>query len=73
MSASMSLKIRLGPLVTLEVSGDNCEEIHNALEGFAKLNSKIDAMCSDLAERMYPEDSDDVAQQSSSIRPEPES
>ncbi len=58
MSASMSLKIRLGPLVTLEVSGDNCEELNDALEGFEPLNKQIDAMCSDLAERMYPEQTD---------------
>lgn len=58
MSASMNLKIRLGPLVSLEVTGDNCEEIRAALEGFEKLNKQVDAMCSDLAERMYPEDQD---------------
>ena len=56
MSASMNLKIRLGPLVSLEIHGDNCEEIRSALEGFEKLNQQVDAMCSDLAERMYPED-----------------
>jgi len=55
-SASMSLKIRLGPLVSLEVHGDNCEEIRASLEGFEQLNQQVDAMCSDLAERMYPED-----------------
>ena len=64
MSASMNLKIRLGPLVTLEVSGDNCEEIHSALQGFELLNEKIDAMCGDLAERMYPEETEDINQQS---------
>ena len=56
MSASMNLKIRLGPLVSLEVHGSSCEEIRAALEGFEKLNKQVDAMCSDLAERMYPED-----------------
>jgi hypothetical protein len=62
MSASMNLKIRLGPLVSLEVSGDNCEEIRTALEGFEQLNQQVDAMCSDLAERMYPEDSESFEQ-----------
>lgn len=62
MSASMNLKIRLGPLVSLEVNGDNCEEIRNALEGFEKLNKQVDAMCSDLAERMYPEEADSLKQ-----------
>lgn len=61
MSANMSLTIRLGPLVTLEVSGDNCEELCSALEGFEPLNKQIDAMCGDLAERMYPEQPDDCA------------
>lgn len=63
MSASMNLKIRLGPLVTLEVSGNNCDEIHKALEGFDKLNQKIDAMCSDLAERIYPDGEADMSEQ----------
>ncbi len=57
MPSHMNLKIRLGPLVTLEVSGDNCEELRTALDGFKPLNQQIDAMCSDLAERMYPEES----------------
>jgi hypothetical protein len=52
----MNLKIRLGPLVSLEVTGSNCEEIRAALEGFEKLNQQVDAMCSDLAERMYPDE-----------------
>ncbi|GAB4381257.1 MAG: hypothetical protein Kow0042_31740 [Calditrichia bacterium] len=55
MSASLTLRIRLGPLVYLEVEGDNCEEISEALTGYETLNQKIDALCSDLAERVYPE------------------
>jgi len=64
MSARMNLKIRLGYLVTLEVSGANCEEIHSALEGFEVLNQQLDAMCGDLANRMYPED-EESSQESS--------
>ncbi len=64
MSASMNLKIRLGYLVTLEVSGDNCEEICSALEGFEHLNTQLDAMCGDLANRMYPEDEQNEQQSS---------
>ena len=52
----MTMKIRLGPMVTLEISGNNCEEIRNTFKGFEKLNKELDAMCSDLAERMYPEE-----------------
>jgi hypothetical protein len=55
MSASIILNIRLGPLVTFKIQGDNCEEILEALEGFSELNQRIDEMCSDLGERMYPE------------------
>lgn len=62
MSARMNLRIRLGPLVMLEISGENCEEIRHALKGFDLLNQEIDAMCSDLADRMYPEGQDSPAQ-----------
>jgi hypothetical protein len=53
--AAMVLRIRLGPLVFFQVEGENCHEITKALEGFEELNRKVDAMCSDLAERVYPE------------------
>jgi hypothetical protein len=52
--ASMSLRIRLGPLVYFEVDGDSCAELASALDGFEELNAKVDAMCSDLAGRVYP-------------------
>lgn len=52
--ARMSLRIRLGPLVYFQVDGDNCTELSSALEGFEELNSRVDAMCSDLAARVYP-------------------
>jgi hypothetical protein len=51
----MSLKISLGPLVSFSVEGENCRELAAALEGFDDLNETIDAMCSDLAERVYPD------------------
>lgn len=55
MSASITLTIRLGPLVSLKVTGESCEELAQALEGYDHLNHRVDAMCSDLAERVYPE------------------
>lgn len=51
----MTLRIRLGPLVFFQVEGENCREIAQALHGFDELNKTVDAMCSDLAERVYPE------------------
>jgi hypothetical protein len=56
--ASMSLRIRLGPLVYFEVDGDSCAELAKSLEGFEELNERVDAMCSDLAARVYPVDHD---------------
>jgi len=53
--ARMSLRIRLGPLVYFQVDGDSCTELSAALEGFEELNTKVDAMCSDLAARVYPD------------------
>lgn len=52
---NMTLKIRLGPLVSFEVEGENCTEIAEALKGFDDLNQMVDAMCSDLADRVYPQ------------------
>lgn len=54
MSASITLKVRLGPLVSFEVRGESCGELAEALQGYEKLNVLIDALCSDLAERVYP-------------------
>lgn len=53
--ASMTLRIRLGPLVYFEVDGQSCEDLAQALDGFEALNAKVDAMCSDLAQRVYPD------------------
>lgn len=53
--ASMTLRIQLGPMVHVQVEGASCREIAKALEGFDQLNKTVDAMCSDLAERVYPE------------------
>jgi hypothetical protein len=52
---SITLSIRLGPMVQFLVEGRSCTEIAEALEGFEKLNKTVDAMFSDLAERVYPE------------------
>jgi hypothetical protein len=55
MAVSITLTIRLGPLVSLKVTGQSCEELAQALEGHDQLNLRVDAMCSDLAEKVYPE------------------
>ena len=53
--ARMSLRIQLGPLVSFQVEGESCRELAAALEHFDDLNKRVDAMCSDLAARVYPE------------------
>ena len=55
MAVSITLSIRLGPLVSLRVTGQSCHELAKALEGYDNLNHHINAMCGDLAERIYPE------------------
>lgn len=55
MSVSITLSIRLGPLVSLRVTGQSCHELAKALEGYDNLNHHINAMCGDLAERIYPD------------------
>ena len=58
MASTINFTIRLGPLVTLELAGDNCNEISEALNGFETLNQQINSMCSELAESIYPQDTD---------------
>lgn len=53
--ANIVLRIRLGPLVSLDIDGSDCAEILKALEGYEELNKLLDELCSDLAERVYPE------------------
>jgi len=36
------------------VNGQSCHELAKALEGYDNLNHHINAMCGDLAERIYP-------------------
>lgn len=55
MAVSITLSIRLGPLVSLRVTGKSCNELAQALEGYDDLNARVDGMCSDLAEKVYPE------------------
>lgn len=55
MASRIYLRVKLGPLVSLEISGEDCKEISDALRGYEDLNKRIDSMCSDLAERVYPE------------------
>lgn len=55
MAVSITLSIRLGPLVSLRVTGQSCHELAKALEGYDDLNQHINAMCGDLAERIYPD------------------
>lgn len=55
----MKLKVALGPFVTLEIEGSSCRELSEALEGHEKLNLQLDGMCSNLAQRVYPEAAED--------------
>lgn len=64
MSSRIILKVRLGPLVSFEISGNNCDELNEALIGYEKLNVTLDDMCGDLADRVYPEGVDtDIAEE----------
>jgi hypothetical protein len=42
-------------MVKIDIQGENCSEITNALKGFEELNQTVDAMFSDLAKRVFPE------------------
>jgi hypothetical protein len=51
------MSLQLGPMVKIDIQGENCSEISTALHGFEQLNETVDAMFSDLARRVYPETS----------------
>jgi hypothetical protein len=52
---NINLQIRLGPLVRFDISGQNCAEIAEALNGFEQLNKTVESMFSDLADKVYPD------------------
>jgi hypothetical protein len=49
------MSLQLGPMVKIDIEGENCSEITGALQGFERLNETVDAMFSDLAKRVFPE------------------
>ena len=51
----ISIQMRLGPMVRIDIEGSSCHEISEALAGFQKLNDTVDSMFSDLAGRVFPE------------------
>jgi hypothetical protein len=42
-------------MVKIDIHGESCSEITDALRGFEQLNKTVDAMFSDLAKRVFPE------------------
>jgi hypothetical protein len=56
MSGQITITLNIGPMVVLEAEGKNCEEIAEALKGWEKLNPQVEKLCTDLAERVYPEE-----------------
>ena len=51
----ISLSLQLGPMVKINIEGNSCPEIAEALQGFERLNKTVDDMFSDLAKRVFPE------------------
>jgi len=49
------MSLQLGPMVKIDIEGETCSEITEALRGFEELNKTVDAMFSDLARRVFPE------------------
>ncbi len=60
---SVSITIRLGPMAEITAHGQNCQEIAKQLDGWQKLNEKVEKLSADLAEKMYPEEGDGGGQQ----------
>jgi hypothetical protein len=55
MTAQISMKVQIGPMVSLQIDGHSCKEISEALEGWERLNHQLEGLCGGLAENAYPE------------------
>ena len=53
--ARIRLTLQIGPMVRVDIEGENCPDIAQALQGFENLNQTVDAMFGDLAKRVFPE------------------
>ena len=52
------MRMQLGPLVSIQIEGGNCQEISEALIGYEHLNKQIEGLCSGLADKVYPDQED---------------
>jgi hypothetical protein len=53
--ARIRLSLQIGPMVRVDIEGENCPDITESLRGFEQLNQTVDAMFADLAKRVFPE------------------
>jgi hypothetical protein len=53
--ARIRISLNLGPMVRIDIEGESCPEIVEALTDFEKLNDTVDSMFSDLAQRVFPD------------------
>jgi hypothetical protein len=42
-------------MVSIQIEGNTCTEIAEALSGYERLNSQIEGLCSGLADKVYPD------------------
>jgi hypothetical protein len=56
---SITVRVQLGPLVSVQVEGHNCKEVSEALVGYEHLTKQVEGLCSGLAEKVYPEEERD--------------
>ena len=55
MPAHITLKMQIGPMVLIQIDGQSCREISEALEGYERLNHQVEHLCSRLADSVYPD------------------
>ena len=55
MPAHITLKMQIGPMVVIQIDGQSCREISEALEGYERLNHQVEHLCSRLADSVYPD------------------
>lgn len=60
--ANITILIKLGMAMTIQIEGSSCTKITEALKDFKALNSTLEEMFHDLTLRVYPKNGDPLCE-----------